>query len=1650
MGRQSSRNRTIVVHNKNSSLEIPTILEDPKSINVKSGQTSNLFHEPKIYSASNLPLTSAVFRFKNPAALPSGARLFIGGNFDASLFNESYDADLGQLTVTGTQSINAYKQVLKNISFESPQKLDGNSQHELMLYVVDSDGDRSDPNHLLATIHVNGIFENFQRYMMQNGNKFPFAPPVKSDYLALGIEAETFDQILEEHKIHISSISTVNERLKGKMYDRPDHLVSAILTDQDGDGFRDLFDDQPTDFNLKAADLFPDVINNMTTSLPPGDYLVKASIQMLHGEASRDYFFEIIENQASLFPQEIANHINQLNIANLKAYNVNADPAIYPNPVDSPPIASSISNAIHGAAHITLTLIPEWQAFEDYFNNPSPANAPTPEEYAAIGLIPANLNLMNFLINDWRLDTLEQIQKANKIANYAADDKAPQPKLEDFENLTSLFDNVTASNLDQVLRNLNRITPSTTADFNPVVLNIKKPQISFSKRNISHPLNQPFQNSNAMIDVRAIDYQGQAIPLSTSNFSFSGTVNTNLRGVNPITVEVIDSQGNTNQAERYVIVVGNGQALPDLTLQPNRLNQVFVEGEAAQIITSSDLDLTSNDAIVRARVQLNPKDPDISLSVALNGFNLNQNYDSNTGILEISGQETASTYESVLRSLKLVKLAPFDFENKEQEVAITVFTQNTASETQTIKIHHYSHLGIIRAWSNPNIPTNYKKEPKLNNYDSLNFEIDTADVPSVNSFIKNNPIQSLTDLERLLRLDSDFDNQLDYRDGEPNHFNINADFVLLPEQSGDLSYEKHLFKVEFSVAEPAQDHQFFVHPEDFVSNPHLKDHWPEAIALAFNQYTKTRLPQVYADDSNSPNVRNPSPVADYAANALYGTQSVKISLVTDAWNALLNTAKSNQGSPISDDNLATLGFTNLNDEQKQTLAELIRTGDFEHRDQLVSAVKIIRHAADPDQDFAEPPMPDDYNDIGVADVNHDNLDEVNQGLPTDILDLNELKSEVTDLLGLQEDLAAPVNNAPKFNTPAIIQVLANGVYTSIPTDNFATATSATGQNLTPELIEGSLSLPAGKHTLVWQVTDPDNNLTDRIEQEVHVLPMVEIVPVKHLYKGVTFAIKVHLNGTPASDYPIDIPVVLTGFDTDQIILNEQRTVTIRAGLDGSVPFTVPLNSNINQLKIDIAAQNLDGQRVNNTSDKSSVSLLVEESIQVVNQNNGNISHNIDGKILDADGHLVSKISEDKVTTLSLIAGISHHGPDSFTQNEWSYTKRGNTAPVSLGVTDEDEPFSLQNNPLSVGNYRIFIDSKNYPINDPTNAQSVIHRELRLTVLPNDHRRITNSASHCKQLVVDHDEHLENAGSYVMQSEAGTCLNLGALSLDHGHDDPRIPTTELSASVLPVDTRYQDTYDEAHLFNFIVSGLTDGFATVVLPLAQPAQDGARFRKHGDNGWVYFDENLEPGESFKSAKGDNGYCPPPHDSAYQNGLQAGHQCIELTIKDGGAHDADGRPTPNGLVSDPGFITSPNGTFTTTPATMSKDYYAESSGVFVDVNVCQQFPSIPDCNSVTVQSVNAPPLVTSTIQGTSVNIEFPPWLSGSQTVTFDLVGANGATGTADLTVDLNRLAGEDPSLVADTPSTTTQSSRGRYNSSAMGILLNPFNDGARMATT
>lgn len=146
------------------------------------------------------------------------------------------------------------------------------------------------------------------------------------------------------------------------------------------------------------------------------------------------------------------------------------------------------------------------------------------------------------------------------------------------------------------------------------------------------------------------------------------------------------------------------------------------------------------------------------------------------------------------------------------------------------------------------------------------------------------------------------------------------------------------------------------------------------------------------------------------------------------------------------------------------------------------------------------------------------------------------------------------------------------------------------------------------------------------------------------------------------------------------------------------------------------------------------------------------------------------------------------------------------------------------------------------------------------------------------------------------------VNDGGATLTPGSTDPTgdgaVTLSQLISAGIPID---DDVVQQCvgGCFDFQISGLTGTTAEVVLPLSAPVPAAAVYRKWNGSAWEQF--STDAGNALASAAAlPAGGCPT---SGYSSGLNQGHECIKLTIVDGGANDLDGEA--NGTIVDPGGV-------------------------------------------------------------------------------------------------------------------------------------------------
>jgi hypothetical protein len=161
--------------------------------------------------------------------------------------------------------------------------------------------------------------------------------------------------------------------------------------------------------------------------------------------------------------------------------------------------------------------------------------------------------------------------------------------------------------------------------------------------------------------------------------------------------------------------------------------------------------------------------------------------------------------------------------------------------------------------------------------------------------------------------------------------------------------------------------------------------------------------------------------------------------------------------------------------------------------------------------------------------------------------------------------------------------------------------------------------------------------------------------------------------------------------------------------------------------------------------------------------------------------------------------------------------------------------------------------------------------------------------------------------FLMETEPGLVFLLGDVAF-------RAHAQSTNVSVADIENHGNDgigaSADEEEyeytsgLFDFRIESLpiAGQSVTVVIPQFAPIPENAGYRKLLPTGWQDF--IIDDYNCIASAAGSAGYCPPPGDTAYTEGLTRGDWCVQLTIEDGGPNDGDQRI--DSKVEDPGGVT------------------------------------------------------------------------------------------------------------------------------------------------
>jgi hypothetical protein len=541
---------------------------------------------------------------------------------------------------------------------------------------------------------------------------------------------------------------------------------------------------------------------------------------------------------------------------------------------------------------------------------------------------------------------------------------------------------------------------------------------------------------------------------------------------------------------------------------------------------------------------------------------------------------------------------------------------------------------------------------------------------------------------------------------------------------------------------------------------------------------------------------------------------------------------------------------------------------------------------------------------------------------------NEISVTVsyTDGQGTLEQLSAgptsvvvsDAGDVPEVVAPADITVNATGLFTEIDI-GAATATDPEDGELSTsvtqivsnddepvELTGIPVFFSPGIHQLSWSATDSDDNSGTDI-QRVNVVPMVSFSKDQNSVEGETALFKAILNG-PAVVYPVTVPYTLSGtmlHDGSDHDLADGNIIINYPELEASVSVSFVddgANEGLERLQIVMGVPEHGSIGPIDTHNIDVWESNVAPTIELMAEQNGMITRIIS----QSDGSVV-------VTALLT-------DPNRDDQHSYDWSSSDNRL---VDMDSEPETFTIDPVSLDIGAYRLGL-----VVSDGSaSASAALLLNLNTTLpdledIDSDEDGIDDSAEGAGDSdgdgipnYLDHvdtaanviqEQHASHSG-FLMETEPGLVFQLGDIAFRaHGHSTSVTETDIVNhgndGAGAQADDPEQFSYPGG-LFDFRIDNLPVAGQSVlmVVPQFAPVPSSAVYRKLMPTGWQDFviDEHNRVASNLGSA----GFCPPPGDPAYTEGLSEGDWCIQLMIEDGGPNDAD--QVVDNSVNDPGGV-------------------------------------------------------------------------------------------------------------------------------------------------
>lgn len=576
------------------------------------------------------------------------------------------------------------------------------------------------------------------------------------------------------------------------------------------------------------------------------------------------------------------------------------------------------------------------------------------------------------------------------------------------------------------------------------------------------------------------------------------------------------------------------------------------------------------------------------------------------------------------------------------------------------------------------------------------------------------------------------------------------------------------------------------------------------------------------------------------------------------------------------------------------------------------------------------------------------------------------------------------SNLPVITVPADIEVNATALFTRVPLGT-ATAVDRNGRRLRVSLINGSLFFAPGEHIVYWQATDADGNTATKA-QRVRVNPLVSLSKDQLVTEGSEVEVQVILNG-PAPVYPVSVPYTVSGSAGANDHTLVSGVAEISSGLSTTIRFSV-LEDALADSPEDIIIT-LDSS-VNRGSKRSSRIVVSEANVApvvslTVQQNGENrLTISESGGVVTVTATVTDANPQDQITGVWDFGRLTNVTSDQ-TQFSFDPTEQGpGLYLVSYTATDNGTPN------LSATS-RVFIVLRP---NLPTLGSDDTDGDL----VPDDQEGFADSdgdgipdyqdaMNECNVMPTE----LLGQTQFVAEGEPGVCLRLGTVAAETEAGGLQIAKDAVELDNVAVNI--------GGIFDFIAYGLPEQGKSysLVIPQRLPVPANAVYRKFSDvTGWVDFVSNER--NSVSSTAGERGFCPPPGDAAWTEGLTEGHWCVQVTVEDGGPNDADG--IANSAIVDPGGVAVVlNGNNLPVAEADEASVLVDTS---VDVNVLANDTDV-DGDTLTVSQAISSFGTVTILPDQQLSYTPNPDFVGVDTVIYSITDGKGGTASSELVVNV-----------------------------------------------